>query len=195
MRVALLSHSAQAGDAIGRQLAEKVAFFLYRGAGVRLFVETFRRLHGGLRPYTSRFAPAEPRGPHWRFLTSADLIVVEYGQHFPLLDLLPMLAGGRPRILFDYHGVTPPEFAAANHRDALERGRRLRGLVWYADAAVIHSRFARRELLDATGFPAEFTHQLGYPVDGNWFTPGRPTVPLRQRLGLAPDTRLLLFVG
>src|SRR6478672_8884040 len=28
MRVALLSHSAPAGDAIGRQLAEKVAFFV-----------------------------------------------------------------------------------------------------------------------------------------------------------------------
>ena len=56
MRVALLSHSAPAGDAIGRQLAEKVAFFRDRGADVRVFVETDRRLHGGLRPYTSRFS-------------------------------------------------------------------------------------------------------------------------------------------
>ena len=195
MRVALLSHSAQAGDAIGRQLAEKVAFFVDRGADVRVFVETDRRLHGGLRPYTSRFVRPEPHGPHWNFLTAADLIVVEYSQHFPLLDLLPLLAGGRPRILFDYHSVTPPEFAASNHRDMLERGRRLRGLVWYADAAIAHSRFARRELLDSTTFRSELTHQIGYPVDGTWFTPGRPTTPLRRRLNLPADARLLLFVG
>lgn len=195
MRVALLSHSAQSGDAIGRQLAEKVAFFLDRGAEVRVFVETDRRLHGGLRPYTSRIARPEPRGPHWRFLSAADLIVVEYSQHFSLLELLPLLAGGRPRILFDYHSVTPPEFAAGNHRDALERGRRLRGLVWYADAAIAHSRFARRELTDGIAFPTELTHQLGYPVDGTWFTPGRPKVSLRRQLNLPADARLLLFVG
>src|SRR5262249_34843780 len=144
---------------------------------------------------TSRFAPPEPRGPHWRFLTSADLIVVEYSQYFPLLDLLPLLAGGRPRILFDYHSVTPPEFAAANHRDVLERGRRLRGLVWYTHAALAHSGFASRELIDGTSFPTELTHELGYPVDGNWFSPGKPTGPLRQRLNLPNDARVLLFVG
>ncbi|HTK77715.1 MAG TPA: glycosyltransferase family 4 protein, partial [Gemmataceae bacterium] len=195
MRVALLSHSAPAGDAIGRQLAEKVAFFVERGADVRLLVETDRRLHGGLRPYTARISRPEPHGPHWTFLTSADLIVVEYSQHFRLLDLLPLLAGARPRILFDYHSVTPPEFAPANLRDSLERGRRLRGLVWYADAAIAHSRFARRELLDGTAFPNELTHQLGYPVDGVWFTPGAPTDSLRQRLNLPGDAPLLLFVG
>jgi glycosyltransferase involved in cell wall biosynthesis len=195
MRVALLSHSAQSGDAIGRQLAEKAAFFLDRGADVRLFVETDRRLHNGLRPHTSRFAPPEPRGPHWRFLTSADLIVVEYSQYFALLELLPLLAGGRPRILFDYHCVTPPEFAAANHRDLLERGQRLRGLVWYADAAIAHCRFAWRELIDGTAFPAELTHQLGYAVDGKWFAPGQPAAALRQQLNLPAGSQLLLFVG
>jgi glycosyltransferase involved in cell wall biosynthesis len=194
MRVALLSHSAQAGDAIGRQLAEKVAFFVDGGADVRLFVETDRRLHGGLRPYTSRFAPAEPRGPHRRFLASADLIVVEYSQYFPMLELLPLLAEGRPRILFDYHSVTPPEFASANHREALERGRRFRGLVWYADAAIAHSRFARRELFEATGFPADLTHHLGYVVERASFN-ASPSTPLRRQLDLAADARLLLFVG
>jgi O-antigen biosynthesis protein len=195
MRVALLSHSAQSGDAIGRQLAEKVAFFLDRGADARLFVETDRRLHAGLRPYTFRYAPPKPRGPHWRFLTSVDLVIVEYGQHYGLLDLLPLLAGGKPRVLFDYHGVTPPDLGGANHRDALERGRRLRGLVWYADAAAVHSHFARGELLDDTRFPPGVTYQLGYPVDSSWFTPGPAAATLRERLGLAADTKLVLFVG
>jgi glycosyltransferase involved in cell wall biosynthesis len=195
MRVALLSHTAPAGDAIGRQLAAKVAFFADRGADVRLFVESDARLHPGLRPYTQRFAPPRPHGPHWRFLTAADLIIVEYSQYYPLLDLLPLLAGGRPRLVFDYHGVTPPDLGGANHRDALERGGRLRGLAWFADAALAHSRFARDELLSATGFPAEATHTLGYAVDDAAFTPGLAEVPLRPQLGLPPDARLLLFVG
>src|SRR6516164_346576 len=124
MRVALLSHSAPAGDAIGRQLAEKVAFFADRGADVRVFVTSDRKLHSSLAPFTSRFSPPEPHGPHWAFLTSADLTLVEYSQHDPLFDLIPLLARGRARILFDYHGVTPPNLGTANHRDALEHGCR-----------------------------------------------------------------------
>jgi glycosyltransferase involved in cell wall biosynthesis len=195
MRVVLLSQSAQAGDAIGRQIAAKVAFFTDRGAKVRLFVESDRRLHPGLRPFTHRFAPARPYGPHWRSLTAADFIIVEYSQYFSMLDLLPLIAGGKPRMLFDYHGVTPAQLGGTNHRDTLERGRRLRGLVWYADAALVHSRFAREELSAATGYPADATLTLGYPIDREWFTPGRPEAPLRQRLGLPADARMILFVG
>src|SRR5262249_53350166 len=113
----------------------------------------------------------------------------------PRLDLWPVGGGGGPGIVFDYHSAPPPQFAAANPRDVLERGRRLRGLVWYADAAIVHARFAQRELIDGTAYPAEWTRQLGYPIDATWFTPDRPAVPLRQRLKLPADARLLLFVG
>jgi glycosyltransferase involved in cell wall biosynthesis len=195
MRIALLSHSAPAGDAIGRQLVEKVAFYADRGTDVRLFVTSDRRLHAALRPYTHRFAPARPHGPHWQFLTAADLILVEYSQHDPLFDLLPLLTGGRPRIVFDYQGVTPPHLGGANHRDVLERGCRLRGLVWTADTAIAHSRFAKNELISDTGFPVDRAQILGIPVDSNWFSPGAPDQPLRPKLGLPADARLLLFVG
>jgi hypothetical protein len=90
MRVALLSQSAPAGDAIGRQVAAKVAFLADRGADVRLFVASDRRLHPGLRPFTYRFTPPRPHGPLWQYLAAADLIIVEYSQHYPLLDLLPL---------------------------------------------------------------------------------------------------------
>jgi glycosyltransferase involved in cell wall biosynthesis len=195
MRVALLSHSAPAGDAIGRQLAEKVAVFADRGADVRLFVTSDARLDPTLVPFTHKFAPAKPQGPHWRFLKSADLISVEYSQHDPLFDLLPLLCGGRPRIIFDYHGVTPPNMSGANHRDALERGCRHRGLVWTADAAIVHSRFARDELLTDTDFPADRTHVVSLPVDTTWLSPGPSEQPLRSTLGMPSDCRILLFVG
>jgi glycosyltransferase involved in cell wall biosynthesis len=195
MRVALLSHSAPAGDAVGRQIAEKVAFFADRGAEVRVFVSTDRRLHPALHSHTHRFSPAQPRGSHWQFLTAADLITVEYSQHDPMFDLLPLLAGGRSRIVFDYHGVTPPHLGGLNNRDALERGCRLSGLVWTADAAIVHSRFTRQELRAVNNFPDERTTDLGYPLDTAWFSPGPPERPLRRGLGLPDDARLLLFVG
>jgi glycosyltransferase involved in cell wall biosynthesis len=195
MRVALLSHSAPAGDAIGRQLAEKVAFFLDRGAEVRVFVSSDRHLTPVLKQYTRRYAPAEPKGPNWQFLQSADMVCVEYSQHDPLFDLLPLLAGGRPRIIFDYHGVTPPNLGASSHRDALERGCRSRGLAWTADAVVVHSRFAGDELREDCGYPQSRTHEIGLPLDTTWFTPGRPEESLRSKLGLPVEARVLLFVG
>jgi glycosyltransferase involved in cell wall biosynthesis len=195
MRVALLSHSAPAGDAIGRQLAEKVAFFLDRGANVRVFVSSVLNLNPALKPFTHRYSPAEPSGPNWQYLQSADLVCVEYSQHDPLTALLPLLAGDRPRIIFDYHGVTPPNLGGMNHRDVLERGCRNRGLVWTADAAVVHSRFAGEELNEDSGYPRDRAHVVGLPVDTTWFTPGRPEDTLRSKLGIPANARLLLFVG
>src|SRR5262249_15168692 len=154
-----------------------------------------RRLHPALRRYTHRFTPAKAHGPHWQFLTACDLIIVEYSQHDPLFDLLPLLAGGKPRIVFDYHGVTPPKLGGPNNRDGLERGCRLRGLVWSCDAAIAHSRFAREELLRDTGFPADRVHAIGYPIDTTWFSPGPVESSLRSQLGLPADARVLIFVG
>ena len=188
MRVALLSHNAPAGDAVGNQVADKLAFFLDRGADVRVFVESDQRLHPAVRPHCRTLPAPEPRGEGWRFLSSADLVVVEYGQYYRLLELLPLLGGGRGRILFDYHGVTPPEFWPSHNREAIEAGVRHRGLVWCADAALTHSQFTRRELEEASGFPPERLFGLGYPIDRDHFGPGAPgrrTVAATPRAGRA----------
>ena len=49
-------------------------------------------------------------------------------------------------------------------------GARWRGLVWCADAALVHSRFTRGELLDATGFPPERVATLGCVVESARFS-------------------------
>jgi glycosyltransferase involved in cell wall biosynthesis len=198
MRVALLAYNAPSGDAIGNQVAEKLAFFLERGADVRVFLESDQRLHPAVENRGARIeepgSKFEDREESWDFLKSADLILVDYSQYYALLDWLPLLAGGKARIVFDYHGVTPPHLWGDFNLEAIEKGSRRRGLVWFADAAWVHSRFAQRELLDATGFPEAWVRRLGFPVDLERFSPGSPRLDWRQRLGLGP-VKLMLFVG
>lgn len=194
MRVALLSASAAAGDALGHQLAEKVGFFLERGADVRVFLEHDGRLHPAVRRHCQVVPHAQPHGPAWEYVASADLVIADYSQHYGLLDWLPLLAGGRPRVIVDYHGVTPTHLWSAQQREALERGARQRGLVWCADGVLVHSTFAARELLEPTGFPQERVGRIGYPIDTDWYSPGAPRHSLRAELRLE-EAPLLLFVG
>ena len=193
MRVALLTHNARAGDAIGNQVAEKLTFFLERGADVRVLLESERNLHPAIAPHWQRLDHAQPAGQGWQFLATADLAVVEYSQYYSLLELLPLIALGKPRILFDYHGVTPAGLWENHHREALEKGARQRGLAWFADSVLAHSEFTRRDL-QASGLPTERLHVLAHPLDLGRFTPGRPRRHLLQVLGLGEAT-LLLFVG
>jgi O-antigen biosynthesis protein len=193
MRVTLLSHNAQAGDAIGNQVAEKLSFFLERGADARVYVESDRNLHPAVRPHCHILPDPEPDGPAWKFLADSDLVLAEYGQFYPLLNLLPLLAGGRPRVLIDYHGVTPPDLWGLQNREALDQGLRQRGLLWCADAVLAHSGYIARELSEQCGLPPERVHRLGFPVDLDHFRPGPPGA-WRKSLGLE-DASLLLFVG
>jgi O-antigen biosynthesis protein len=194
VRVALVSYNARSGDAIGNQIAEKLSFFLDGGADVRVFVESDQGLHPQVRPHCRLLAP-EPRGEGWKFLRKCDLVVVDYSQAYSLLGLLPLLAAERPRVILDYHGVTPPEFWGGSNTEALADGQRWRGLVGFADAALVHSRSSHRELLTPTRFPTERTTSLGYPIDTSFWEPGPTTRDLRERLGIDADARLLLFVG
>ncbi len=193
MRVALLNHNAQIGDAIGNQIAEKLAFFLDRGADARVFIESGRNLHPIVQPHAHLVPQAQPHGPAWEFIADSDLVLAEYGQFYALLNLLPLLAGGRPRIIIDYHGVTPPELWGLQNREALDQGLRQRGLLWCADAVLAHSRYIQDELAEQCGLPRERVHRLGFPVDLDTFRSG-PTASWRKALELE-GAFVLLFVG
>lgn len=194
MRVAIISFNACAGDAIGNLIAEKLAFFHERGADVRVFVENSKRLHPQVERHCRVVAAPGTDGPEWEYLRAADLVIVEYGMAYRLLKWLPLLARTGRRILFDYHGVTPPGLWHGPQREALEAGQRQRGLVWFAGAALVHSRFAAREIQEPTRYPDERVHVLPHQVDRDRFSPGSPKCDVRDELGLA-EAHLLLFVG
>jgi glycosyltransferase involved in cell wall biosynthesis len=195
MRVALLSYNAQAQDAVGNQLAEKAAFFLERGAEVRVFVQAADRLHPELRGHAQELRRAEPSGAAWEYLATADLVIAIYSQYYELLQLLPLLAGGKPRILLHYHGVTPPELWHTPRNEALEQGLHQRGFIWCADQALADSAFTRQELIAATDFPDPRVTHLPLPVDCSRFRPEPGCRFLHERLKLDPAARVLLYVG
>ncbi len=187
MRVTLISHNAQAGDAIGNQIAARAAFFRERGAEVQILVESDRRLHPSLQRLARVIVePAAIVDD----LRRCDLLIVDYGRYYTLLEVLPQVARKGPRILFDYHGVTPPELWDGP-AEVPREGQRRRGLVWHADQAVVHSHFMRDELCSRTGHPAG-----RLPILPLWFEPTPPAAEgrLRQRLGLTKE-RIVLFVG
>jgi glycosyltransferase involved in cell wall biosynthesis len=193
MRVALVTSNAPAGNAIGNQVAEKLAFFLDRGAEVRVLLESMDRMHPDVRPHAQVMAP-KPEGEGWDYLAGCDLACFEYGQYYPLLGLLPLLHGSRPRVLIDYHGITPPELWSGHNREALTKGCAYRGLVWNSDLTLVHSRAMESELIRLTGVPADRLCRIGFPLDLQEFFPAREENPWRRKLGLC-GTRNLLFVG
>ena len=121
MRVALLSYNAQLHNAIGNCIVEKVRFFQERGAEVRVFVQDGRQLNPALLSCAVEVAQPNVTGPTWEYLRQADLVFAVYAQAHELLQYLPLLAGAGPRIVLDYHGVTPPDLWPVLHREGLEK--------------------------------------------------------------------------
>ena len=193
MRVALLSFNAEARNAVGSHVADRVRFFQERGAEVRLFVQDGRRLHSELRGCTTEVREIAIDGPVWNALRQADLILAIYGQHHDLLQYLPLLAGAGPRIVFEYLGVTPPELWPDQQREGIEGTCRQRGFAWCADHVLATSEFSCRELLDATDFPRGHATILPPAVDTAQFRSGPRDPWLRSTLGIAGP--ILLFVG
>lgn len=191
MRVALLAANAREGDAIGNQLAAKVAFFRERGAQVSVLLEDAREVRAAVRSVAR--GAGDPHTCHAE-MAAADLVLVEYSQFFSALLALPLLRDAATRVVLDYHGVTPSSLWELDCPPSVREGARQVGLVWCADAALVHSAFAQAELCDATEFPQAHVHRLGYPVELAAFRPGTPRRDLRATLRTGP-ARLLLFVG
>jgi glycosyltransferase involved in cell wall biosynthesis len=194
MRVALLSYNAQAGNAIGNQLREKLFFFLERQADVQLFVDSAARLHPDLQPFCQVVSRVEIGGEAWEYLSQADLVLVDYPHWYELLHFLPLLVGKRPRIILEYHGVTPPGLWQGPNRDVLEQGASERGVAWCADAVVVHSQFTRKELQEATHYPADRIKILPCVLGDLPVSSPSNSVSFRQKWGLEAK-HLVLFVG
>ncbi len=190
MRVALLSLNARDGDAIGNQVAAKCHHFHNQGAEVRVYLQSPEKLTSVLQPFARRLS-FPPDKESETYLRSCDVIVFEFGQYYELLELLPILYGGKARLVVDYHGITPPELWGSHNREALIRGRQKRHLFWFADQILVHSRYTLQELIDECHVPPERLNQIGFPVMA---AKHRESSELRKRLNL-DDACVMLYVG
>jgi len=67
MRVGLIARTGQGRNAIGNQLAEKLAFFLDQGADVRVFLQSSACLHPGLTRHVRIVPRPQATGPDFEF--------------------------------------------------------------------------------------------------------------------------------
>jgi glycosyltransferase involved in cell wall biosynthesis len=199
MRIAMVACNAPARTAVGNLLAEKVAFFVDRGAEVQVFLESTTPLHPQLLDYAQRCPELPVVGPAWEYLAQSDIVFFEFSQGFELLSLLPLLVDEKPRLIVTYYGISPSDGWPGPQRALLERGCRDRGLLWCADAVIVHSRFTAEELVRATNLPRDRIHQLKVPLDLARWQSSNPGVRVLPNPGGRPgnkDSRpILLFVG
>ncbi len=198
MRLAFLSQNACQGDAVGDQLRGKVQASRAAGHEVRLFLSHDGRLHSDLAEHSFVGSAHELwRSPREKeYLLEADRIHVEYAGDYDLLTLLPNLARRAKCITFDYHGVTPSHLWSPGGQASSSVAAEHRCLVWCAQGAIVHSRFASRELHEATGYPLDRIHRLPcfIPDEGSTAHCSLPRHDVRGPLGLS-QARVLLFVG
>jgi glycosyltransferase involved in cell wall biosynthesis len=199
-RVAILNGNVVARDAVGGHVVAQIRTL--RAAGYHtLLITGFvdGRLPADVRRSTAMVDPAvlrdpESRHPAAEHLRRADIVIVNYSSYYDHVELIREVRRGV--VIFDYHGVTPPELWGPEwpgYND-LVRGRDNLKLVQYADYAVGHSQFTCDELA-ATGLIAPSRVSLmPYAVVEDAGYAGPPDPAVVERLGLA-GRHVLLYVG
>lgn len=197
MRVALLSRNCCRADAIGAQVAAKIAYFQQLGAEVRLYLsedQTLRAEAAALKPIVGTSHRIWQDESEREYLLSCDLVVAEYGAAYDLMNLLPALSGQGPRIVVDYRGVTPVTLGDTGLHSELEAAARQRALLWCAEAVIVQSQFAAEELRQNIGLPDERIHQLSCWIAPTCDDETALVTNLREKHGLA-GAKIVLFIG
>lgn len=199
-RVAILNGNVVANDAVGGHIVAQLRTL--RAAGYHTMLLTRfvdERLPADVRRSMAVVTPDELRQPNntsaaAEHLRRADIVIVNYSSYYDLAELIREIRRGV--IIFDYHGVTPPELWGREWPgyEDLVRGRDNLSLVRYADYAVGHSQFTCDELI-ATGLIAPSRVRLmPYAVIEGADYAGPPAPEVVERFGLA-GRHVLLYVG
>lgn len=201
-RVTILNGNVVARDAVGSHVTAQLETL--RAAGYHTLVITGfvdHRLPAAVR---RSMVMVEPDHLHRRIspaaaaaadhLHQSDVVIVNYSSYYDLVELIREIRRGV--VIFDYHGVTPPELWGAEwpgYQD-LVRGRNNLALVRYADYAIGHSQFTCDELI-ATGLIApERVILMPYAVVETSGYAGAPDPAVVERFALT-GRHILLYVG
>ncbi|PDW04065.1 glycosyltransferase [Candidatus Viridilinea mediisalina] len=200
LRVAILNGNVVAKDAVGSHIVAQLCTLREAGYHVLLLTGYVDgRLPTDVRRSMAMVSPEQLRDPanrsaaaeHWR---RADLVIVNYSSYYDLVEVIRDVRRGV--VIFDYHGVTPPELWGREwlgYAD-LVRGRDNLELVRYADYAIGHSQFTCDELIATKLIAPSRVTLMPYAVVQTSGYAGPPDPEVVERFGLA-GSHVLLYVG
>lgn len=194
MKVALVTSCYVPHDGVGNTVRDKLAAFGAWGWPARVYHQQdqdppdcdARRLE--LADVVDERIRDDRAG-----ILGADLVLLQYLLHYPLMDVARLLPGGR--LVVEYPGITPPRFYPPEDPFGLMTAEALRhlDLLDRADAVMVHSEYMRSELGELRPSAADRIEVVPLGV-GPAFAPGAASPELRGRW--APDGGpLLLYVG
>ncbi len=128
-------------------------------------------------------------------LRRSDVVVVHYPIYYNLAELIRDVS--RSAVLFDYHGITPPEawrIDAPDYYKRIVRGIEMLPLVQYADYAFGHSRFTCAELIATGVIDPDRVGQTPCPIATSPMLAGAPDPHIVRQFDLHKK-HVLLYVG
>lgn len=196
-RAVIININCLANDAVGIHVRRKLRLLQLWGYAPLLLAEYIDDRLGledqalMVACHAGQIMYPDPNG-EWvaQHFWNSSLAIFNYPVHYELVELIRAVSSGI--VVFDYHGVTPPDlWASAVDRVSIERGVANVNLVGYADYAIAHSEFTRAELL-ATGLvPPTRTQVIPYAVAFDLPT----TIDLPTPPEVAGRSPVLLYVG
>jgi glycosyltransferase involved in cell wall biosynthesis/2-polyprenyl-3-methyl-5-hydroxy-6-metoxy-1,4-benzoquinol methylase len=194
MRVSLFNSNLLAKDAVGTSVINMARFFRRRGDQVQIFIEhPPEDVPKDIATLCQVLHLGDLIGGQQTHFLLSDLFIYHYPAHYALLESIKGIERGA--VIFDYHGVTPPElWGAAYDWDLLVRGVEGVSLVHYADLAIVHSEFTKAELVRHSGYETDRIRVLPLAVPLERFKPTGKDAGLVRKYGLEGQ-RVLLFVG
>lgn len=200
--VSIITPAAILHDAVGDYVFRQQRFFAERGYRSLILAGSIApNVAGPLRQQVAELALEELSGPvegarsrravrHFRRST---LFVFNYPIYYPLIEAIRLVRAGA--VIFEYHGVTPPQLWEGPGVEALVEGQRRLDMVRFADQAIGHSDFTCGELIATGAIPPGRVTRMPYVVPLDRFSPGPPDPALQARYGLRPGQTVLLYVG
>jgi len=199
-RITVINTNCVANDAVGNYVAVQIQALAEAGFRPLLLAEFIDdRIPRALRRFMVSVSLEDILHPSLQTRRFAEhlhhsaVVIVHYPIYYNLVELIRNV---QAPVLFDYHGVTPPEIWGIGQPgyETLVLGVAYRNLVQFADYAVAHSQYMVDELV-ATGFiAASRVSVLPYPALYNIGCSEQPNRQLQEQYGLI-DKRVLLYVG
>ena len=200
-RATLVNGNCIANDAIGNHLVTQLRTLRDEGYQVVLVAEHLDpRLPDEVRRAAVVAKRSDIQNPTTRsqwlvnYLLSSDVVIVNYSTYYDLCHVITLPRSST--VIFDYHGITPPELwgTASQDYDHLVLGQQHLNLVQYADAAIAHSQYTAEELRQTGMIPPECVHVMPYAAvtTARYAPPPPPALVERYQ---PHGERVLLYVG